>query len=178
MLLFQFYREIIVPHGHDDVSTIGDPAGVYSGDSTAYERQKRIFDDDYSLNTASLDRIIDVQSSQNDLPEYRESPSVNQLPVLRDTPTLHAPGECFDIAAPHGKLGVILEEDSDDGVPVVHSIKEESPLVGKVLRGDRLCSIDGVDCTGKSPHEVAKLLKYKESAPSRILTFSRPTTPQ
>jgi hypothetical protein len=136
-----------------------------------------MFDDDYSLNTASLERMIDVQSSRDELPPYTdETPSFKQLPVLRETPTLHDPGECFDIAAPPGKLGVILEEDSDDGVPVVHSIKEESPLVGRVLRGDRLCSIDGVDCTGKTPHEVAKLLKYKETEPTRILTFSRPTS--
>ncbi len=151
------------------MSTIGDPAGLYSGESTAYDRQKRMFDDDYSMNTASLDRMLDVNTSQNDLPAFHE------MPILRETHTLQDPGECFDIAAPRGKLGVILEEDSDDGVPVVHSIKEESPLVGKVLRGDRLCSIDGVDCTGKTPHEVAKLLKYKENETTRILTFSRPT---
>lgn len=151
------------------MSTIGDPAGLYSGESTAYDRQKRIFDDDYSMNTASLERMLDNNTSQNDLPAFHE------MPPLRETPVLQDPGECFDIAAPQGKLGVILEEDSDDGVPVVHSIKEESPLVGKVLRGDRLCSIDGEDCTGKTPHEVAKLLKYKENEPTRILTFSRPT---
>jgi C-terminal processing protease CtpA/Prc len=46
-------------------------------------------------------------------------------------------------------------------------------LFNHIKTGDRLLSIDGVDCTGLSPHEIAKKLQANEHASSRILTFSR-----
>jgi C-terminal processing protease CtpA/Prc len=111
-------------------------------------------DDACSLNTNSLNRMLDSATNAVD-PES-----------LRD------PGECFDVRLPAGKAGVILDEGRD-GNPVVHSVKPGSPLFNHIKTGDRLLSIDGVDCTGLSPHEIAKKLQANEHASSRILTFSR-----
>jgi len=90
-----------------------------------------------------------------------------------DPESLRDPGECFDVRLPAGKAGIILEE-GPDSYPVVHSIKPGSPLMNRVRPGDRLCSIEGIDCAGMSPHVVAKKLQAHEHASSRILSFSRP----
>lgn len=112
-------------------------------------------DDAMSLNTNSLNRMLDSATN------------------VLDPGGLQDPGECFDVRLPAGKAGIILDEGYD-GLPVVHSVKPESPLFGRVKPGDRLCSIEGVDCTGLSPHEIAKRLRANETASSRILSFSRP----
>lgn len=148
------YSQIIVPHnGGDEVSTLGDPAGLYGGQS-----RKNMFeaDDAFSLNTKSMNRMLDVSGSHG-----------------MDAGGLHDPGECFDVRLPPGKAGIILEEGPDGGVPTVHSVKETSPLYRNIRSGDRLCSIEGRDCTGMTPFDVAKRLQASETAPSRILTFSR-----
>lgn len=117
-----------------------------------------IFDEDnHSMNTEGLDRMLDVGTAYNSASLSRADP-----------------GTCFDVRVASGKLGLILEEVSEDDVPMVHAVKSGSPLEGKVQKGDRLCSLDGIDCTGKSPHSVGQLLKYREKASNRILTFSRP----
>ena len=144
--------QIFVPQfGGDEVSTLGDPAGLYGGAS-----RKNMFDNDdaCSLNTSSMDRMCEAQMHGVD-PES-----------LRDA------GECFDVRLPAGKAGVVLEE-GPGGYPVVHSVKPGSPLFKHIRKGDRLCSIEGVDCTGLSPHDVAKKLQAHENADTRILTFSR-----
>lgn len=122
-------------------------------------------EDDGSLNTANLDSMLDSHTIQT----TRTNSQKSFHRKIVD------PGECFDIRVPAGKLGVILEEFADDGVPIVHDIKQNSPLFGRIVKGDRLCSVDEADCTGMSAHSVAKLLKFREEAPSRILTFSRPS---
>merc|ERR1711971_1446711 len=50
----------------------------------------------------------------------------------------------YEILAPPGVLGLVLEAD-DEGVPVVHTIKESSPLRDQVVIGDKLVMVDGVD---------------------------------
>lgn len=147
------------------MSTLGDPIGL----STIGGLREAV-DDTQSLNTASLDRMLDVNTTAGT--SFRTE---NRQHHLQDHAFLMDPGECFDVNAPPGKLGVILEDYSDGGVPIVHDVKQNSPLVGRIMKGDRLCSVDGVDCTGKEALSVAKLLKNRENESSRILTFCRPS---
>jgi hypothetical protein len=157
------HREVWVQYRNDDLSTLGDPMGTL-GDATMgiSGRVLKMDDDNQSLNTAALDNMLDARTT---------CPT-----VATRSPFLVDPGECFDVRVPAGKLGVILEEVTQGGgVPVVHGIKRYSPLVGRVMKGDRLCGVDGVDCTGKSANDVARLLQFREDSPSRMLTFSRPS---
>lgn len=119
--------------------------------------RNKFADDARSMNTEKLDQMLDSNTTYP-----------GTAPILVD------PGECFDVRAPPGKLGVMLEEVSAEDVPIVYALKRGSALDGKVQKGDRLCSVDGIDCTGKSPHDVGELLKFKENTSSRILTFTRP----
>ena len=87
------------------------------------------------------------------------------------------PEERFDVVAPAGKLGMVIDTPSG-GIPVVHAIKDTSVLVDQVCVGDRLLSVDGEDCTGMTAMQVSKLISLKSEKPARVLVFARsPTDP-
>lgn len=85
------------------------------------------------------------------------------------------PEERFDVVAPAGKLGMVIDTPNG-GVPVVHAIKETSVLADQVRVGDRLMSVDGEDCTGMTAMQVSKLISLKSEKPARVLIFSRSTS--
>ena len=83
-------------------------------------------------------------------------------------------GERYTVVAPAGKLGVILD-NPDDGAPVIHTVKDTSPLLGMIAIGDRLVQIDNVDVSGFTPAQVVQLLSTKSNNPERLLTMLRPS---
>jgi C-terminal processing protease CtpA/Prc len=82
------------------------------------------------------------------------------------------PEERFDVVAPAGKLGMVIDTPNGSA-PVVHAIKETSALADQVRVGDRLLSVDDEDCTGMTAMQVSKLISLKSEKPARVLVFSR-----
>ena len=82
------------------------------------------------------------------------------------------PEERFDVVAPAGKLGMVIDTPNG-GIPVVHAIKDTSVLIDSVRVGDRLLSVDGEDCTGMTAMQVSKLISLKSNKPARVLVFAR-----
>lgn len=80
--------------------------------------------------------------------------------------------EILDIAAPSGKLGLIIDTPNE-GPPVVYAIKDSSVLGNKVFVDDRLIAIDGIDVTTMTAIEVSKLISSRNSHPERKLTLLR-----
>jgi hypothetical protein len=78
----------------------------------------------------------------------------------------------FEVEVPPGLLGLVLV-DSDKGVPVVHLVKDSSPLTGKVQPGDRLVGVDGKDVTLMWATDVSCLVAKKKNQTRRLL-FSKP----
>ena len=72
--------------------------------------------------------------------------------------------------APPGKLGVAI--DSINGQPVVHRIKEGSPLEGVLRRLDRIVGIDDVDTSRMSAADVTYLMVKSMNRP-RLITYIR-----
>ena len=60
----------------------------------------------------------------------------------------------------------------NNGVPVVHAIKQESVLCDRVHVGDRLISVDGENVTSMTAVQVSKLISLK-SDQRRVLVFLR-----
>ena len=79
------------------------------------------------------------------------------------------------IVAPAGMLGIVLDNPSGD-FPVVHAIKETSPLHGNIFVGDLLVSVDEVDCRGMSPRAVSSFLSSRSQNPVRTLILARGPT--
>jgi C-terminal processing protease CtpA/Prc len=85
--------------------------------------------------------------------------------------------EQFEIIAPSGKLGVVIDTPYNGGnVPVVHAIKDTSILADRVRIGDKLLSVDGQDTRNMSAIKVSKLISAKAMEPQRRLVFLRPGT--
>jgi len=88
------------------------------------------------------------------------------------------PGESSDVAeelltiyAPAGKLGIVIDSP-DNGAPVIHTLKDTSPIVDKVQVGDRLVAVDDEDVRAMMAIKVSKLISRKSSS-SRKLTVIR-----
>merc|ERR1712032_527938 len=81
--------------------------------------------------------------------------------------------ELVDVYAPSGKLGVVIDTP-DDGAPVVHAVKDTSPIADKVQVGDKLVAVDDEDVRAMTAIKVSKLISRKGANPSRKLTIIRP----
>ncbi|KAG7366567.1 filamentous hemagglutinin family outer membrane protein [Nitzschia inconspicua] len=186
--------EILV-EPQDDVSTLGDPMfgaggmvmnGMEKDEVTAsvgddYDYTKAFRRDPLSVggNTASTrDRMASEEFTKM---SSANSASMSKFGRVGDN--LFAddgsfeqqfvdPEERFDVVAPAGKLGMVIDTPNG-GVPVVHAIKETSVLSDQVQVGDRLLSVDGEDCTGMTAMQVSKLISLKSEKPARVLVFSR-----
>jgi len=85
--------------------------------------------------------------------------------------------EVLDIYAPAGKLGVVIDTP-DDGAPVIHAVKDTSPIVNKVQVGDKLVAVDDEDVRSMTAIKVSKLISRKSNNASRKLTIIRHVTTQ
>jgi hypothetical protein len=83
--------------------------------------------------------------------------------------------EVLDIYAPAGKLGVVIDTP-DDGAPVIHAVKDTSPIFNKVQVGDKLVAVDDEDVRSMTAIKVSKLISRKSNNASRKLTIIRHVT--
>lgn len=80
----------------------------------------------------------------------------------------------LDIRAPPGRLGMILANRSDDQPgTVVSALRTSSALIGKILPGDVLVAIDGLDISEMHVSEVTAIMSNK-SQQEKILTVITP----
>lgn len=87
--------------------------------------------------------------------------SIPECPaVVRNTETVEM-GNRLAFEAPRtGQLGLVIEARSNSG-PVVHAVKDYSPLFGKIETGDKIFEIDGKNQTGATLSDVMHLLASK-----------------
>ncbi len=80
--------------------------------------------------------------------------------------------EYFDIYAPGGKLGVVIDTPNS-GAPVVHNIKETCPIADQLRVGDKLIAVDDEDVRSMTAVKVSKLISQKSNNPTRKFTICR-----
>ena len=80
--------------------------------------------------------------------------------------------ELIDVFAPPGKVGFVIDTPND-GAPLVHAVKDTSPLKDHLRIGDKLVAVDDVDVRTMTATKVSKLLSRKSEQPSRKLTIIR-----
>ena len=76
------------------------------------------------------------------------------------------------VLAPAGKLGIIIDTTIDG--PVVHNVKNGSPLSGNIFPGDIIVAIDGVDTRAMSASDITAIM-VKTANQNRILTVRMPS---
>jgi len=81
----------------------------------------------------------------------------------------------MDVTAPAGKLGVVLvtPEPPETGPAYVFKIRDDSPLVNKLLLGDKVLAVDDEDVRGMTAINVSKLLGSKSGQESRKISIKR-----
>jgi hypothetical protein len=153
-----------------DVSTLSDPIPLHNAIGIPKDETSTIgsFSLDYDYQKAYLGSVSDVQSFGDD-DEPRMYISADDETLFKQV----ASEEAFEISAPAGTLGLVLEA-SEDSVPVVSGIRSNSVLVNEIKIGDRLLSVDGQDVTEMLTSEVSKLIASKRHQPIRRMVFIRP----
>jgi hypothetical protein len=155
-----------------DVSTLGDPLPQAFNNTGIGDMS--------TAGSYSLD--YDYKVYCNDGPLFAEevtgggdySLSNTLVPADDDTfENQYGADEQFEVLAPAGVLGLILETN-EDGVPTINNIKPASVLVDQVQIGDRLLSVDGIDVSVMLASDVSRLIAFKKEAPVRKFVFSRP----
>jgi hypothetical protein len=101
--------------------------------------------------------------------EYQDD--ISAEPRYRD-PNAGVKEEYIEIVAPAGKLGVVIDTPND-GTPVVHAVKDSSPIVNEIRVGDKLVAVDDEDVRRWSAIEVSKLISRKSVKPYRKLGIIR-----
>ncbi len=97
--------------------------------------------------------------------------------IFSDNPTFDQGYEdvceiLLDVYAPAGKLGVIINTP-DNGAPMIHAIKEDSPVADKVRVGNKLVAVDDKDVCNMTAAKVLKLISTKMNNLSRKFTIIR-----
>ena len=181
----------------DDISTLGDPmfapGGMLIGGLEKDEVTASVGDDydyarQYRLATGQAHSASDRTNDRSRLlsEEMTKTSSANSTTISklgRMGDSLFAddasfeqqfaePEERFDVVAPAGKLGMVIDTPNG-GMPVVHAIKDTSVLSDRVRVGDLLLSVDGEDCTAMTAMQVSKLISLKSEKPARVLVFAR-----
>lgn len=88
------------------------------------------------------------------------------------TPEISRKEERFEVRAPPGKLGMVIDTPNN-GPPLVHAIRENSVMSTKVRIGDRLISVDGEDATRMDATKVSRMISSRVNNPVRLLVFTR-----
>lgn len=189
--------EILVER-QDDVSTLGDPvfggAMMNLGAAAAFERDERTasvggdydYAKDYLMQRGSIDetanreRLASADTGTSGTPFTRVGSGPMGASVFDDDASFeqqydqeHEYGgeERFDVTVPPGKLGMVIDTPNGS-VPIIHAIKADSVLAGKVQVGDRLLSVDSEDVTNLTAVQVSKLISLK-SKDERVLVLAR-----
>lgn len=71
-----------------------------------------------------------------------------------------------DVKCPPGKLGIIIDTCSEG--PIVHSVKQTSPLEGLIFKGDLVVAVDDEDTREWSAHYLTKLVAKKSMYERKI----------
>ena len=185
-----------------EVSTLGDPVTSERGfgkksdieDSTIgsanieYDYRKA-FGDVQSMTDSQLAESSDDSSPNRrslrfgslDDPSLQNSggvagSSTSDIVTAAGDTTMGSPfyvsEEQFDVVAPAGLLGLILETSIEDGRPMVYSIKPSSSLAHILKVGDRLIAVDGTDVSRIRASDVSRMIAEKKDK-TRQLVFTR-----
>jgi hypothetical protein len=156
-----------------EVSTLGDPIpqGTFLVPGTGDLSTAGSFslDYDYKVSYQEVPSIVEEVSGGGG-----DSLSDDLVPADDDTfEAQYGLDEQFEVLAPPGVLGLILETNKD-GVPTINKIKESSALADQVQIGDRLLSVDGIDVSIMLASDVSRLIASRKDAPIRKFVFTRP----
>ncbi|KAL3908046.1 MAG: hypothetical protein SGILL_008633 [Bacillariaceae sp.] len=180
-------------HRDDDVSTLHDPhvaggkANGHGDQSVAtvdYDYSKAYGTGETSVSSAGGTFGSNGQSMLDPANAAATGAALGPGPFDDDgsfeahfrTPGTNNKEEILHVFAPPGKLGVVIDTPDDGSPPLIHAVKENSVIYGRVQVGDKLVAVDDEDVRTMTAVKVSKLISRKSANPSRKLTIVRTTT--
>jgi len=88
------------------------------------------------------------------------------------TDQAHSRQDVFDVIAPAGKLGVVIDTPNS-GAPVIHSIKEDCPIAEFLMVGDHIVAVDDENVMSYTAVKVSKMISHRSANPERKFTILR-----
>lgn len=186
---FEYASEIGGVNTNTDISTLGDPIppggnqhndgdGDQStiGSVTMEYDFKKAFMDAQSVTDSQLGDSVDGSPRRSGVATL-DDPSLTSDIITTTDDHYGSPfggDEQFDVVAPAGLLGLILESNPEDGRPTVNIIKPTSVLANVVHIGDRVVSVDGQNVSTMRASDVSRLIASKKDN-ARVLVFVRPS---
>ncbi|KAL9183983.1 hypothetical protein ACHAXT_002069 [Thalassiosira profunda] len=189
-----YFGTIESREGEDDVSTLGDP---YIGEVSAEPRADQTVAESMISSEQEMyvfgvgrERLMTGGSSTAPSKHGMESTATGahsnpSRMMFGEDPTLEdafqgsplpyenpSALQRLSVVAPAGKLGIVIDNQTGD-MPMVHAIKETSPLNGKLNCGDLLISVDGIDCRGMTAVQVSRLISSRSHHEARTLIVLR-----
>ena len=80
-----------------------------------------------------------------------------------------AKGNVYEIKVPPGPLGILIDSSKDG--PIIHEVKEKSPLLHLVEPGDIILTVDGADVRNKTGLQLAHWISAKPNQGEQTLTL-------
>jgi Malectin domain len=170
----------------EDISTLGDPFPSGTHDKNDVDMAtvgSTSLEYDYNRAFADVESVSESYTCESTAGDsYRQSVA-NPDDLLSINDIMSATGDMnvgaifppeieYNIMAPPGMLGLILETSTADGRPMVNNIRPSSVLADTVMVGDRLVSVDGEDVSAMTASNVSQIIASRQ-AMARVLIFKR-----
>lgn len=171
---------------NNEVSTLGDPLpentsrrsqneqSTLGSSSLEYDFQKAFLENQSTVASDAVDETVDNDD---------HAPTLSFSGIIKGGQAFESENESlttggfsleeqFEVVAPPGQLGLILQS-SKDGRPSVHKVKATSVLNHVVKVGDRVLSVDGEEVMEYNANRVSRIIASK-AGKDRIIRLSRP----
>ena len=164
--------------GNEDVSTLGDPAGIMEGygadESTAPVRSPLLDREDgsvLSIYTSGTDIRVSKDDNSFEDTYFAGAGAVSAATTNDDNTTT------YHVEAPPGPLGLLIHSASSNGKLCVNGVKPDSVFAARgVQSGDFLVAVDNVDVQHMTPKGLSNYLSASSSSSqptSRLFTLER-----
>lgn len=145
------------------------PRGGYLGDHFNYTNVEKMIGDQY--DTRAIMTPFTPKGNGSGTPSKRTGYSFSS-PVSMTRPRSSRRDKLFDVYAPPGPLGIIIDTTPEG--PMIHSLKPTSQLLGLVSPGDLIVGLDGVDTRNMTAATFTRLMA-KRSQGERKITLLKGT---
>jgi hypothetical protein len=166
----EYYQEGDVQQQHGSSRTADETVGTTDYDySKAYAASGNfsLSDAGGTIGSRTRQTAADLMPQSGNNTIYSEDPTYNEAVYERS-----GREEIIDVYAPAGKLGVVIDTPND-GAPIVHAVKDSSPIADKIQVGDKLVAVDDQDVRTMTAIQVSKLISKKSVNASRKMTVIR-----
>ncbi len=153
------------------ISSLSDPftptpRGGYLGRRFNYNNVEKLIGDQY--DTRAIMTPFTPKGNGNGTPSRSNYSFSSPVSISRNR-NYHE-DKVFDVCAPPGPLGIIIDTTTEG--PMIHSLKPSSELLGLVNPGDLIVGLDGVDTRNMTAATFTRLMA-KRSHGERKITLQK-----